>query len=173
MFQLSILWSIIWITLLDNLTDDDDRANWTGDRGPDWSRPGVFKSHRGNWLHQKQRVDRCPITDFPFFVAITRTIFNPSSPTAAGKNSYHGRSLHHIATSAPNPYEQAISIIGRTLSAFDEDNLIPCFGFGDGNNLHSLFVFIDEEQFNPLWLFIKISSWIQHPPTTTTCSAST
>ncbi|KAG6512241.1 hypothetical protein ZIOFF_030337 [Zingiber officinale] len=49
-----------------------------------------------------------------------------------GKFSFGGRSLHHIGDTTPNPYEQAISIIGRTLSAFDEDNLIPCFGFGDG-----------------------------------------
>lgn len=32
----------------------------------------------------------------------------------------------------PNPYETAISVIGKTLALFDEDNLIPCFGFGDG-----------------------------------------
>lgn len=52
-----------------------------------------------------------------------------------GKYSFHRKSLHHIgsAGSAPNPYEQAISIIGRTLSTFDEDNLIPCFGFGDAS----------------------------------------
>ncbi|XP_008807475.1 E3 ubiquitin-protein ligase RGLG2-like [Phoenix dactylifera] len=49
-----------------------------------------------------------------------------------GKLSFHRRSLHHIGD-IPNPYEQAISIIGRTLSAFDEDNLIPCFGFGDAS----------------------------------------
>ncbi|XP_073100159.1 E3 ubiquitin-protein ligase RGLG2 isoform X2 [Elaeis guineensis] len=49
-----------------------------------------------------------------------------------GKFSFHGRSLHHVGD-IPNPYEQAISIIGRTLSAFDEDNLIPCFGFGDAS----------------------------------------
>ncbi|KAG8048475.1 hypothetical protein GUJ93_ZPchr0009g459 [Zizania palustris] len=49
-----------------------------------------------------------------------------------GKKSFNGMSLHHIGDS-PNPYEQAISIIGQTLSAFDEDNLIPCYGFGDAS----------------------------------------
>ncbi|XP_062193665.1 E3 ubiquitin-protein ligase RGLG1-like isoform X2 [Phragmites australis] len=47
-----------------------------------------------------------------------------------GKRCFNGRSLHHVGDS-PNPYEQAIGIIGETLSAFDEDNRIPCFGFGD------------------------------------------
>ncbi|CAN6479655.1 unnamed protein product [Victoria cruziana] len=49
-----------------------------------------------------------------------------------GARSFNRRCLHHIGES-PNPYEQAISIIGRTLSAFDEDNLIPCYGFGDAS----------------------------------------
>uniref|UniRef100_A0ACD5ZMN6 Uncharacterized protein n=1 Tax=Avena sativa TaxID=4498 RepID=A0ACD5ZMN6_AVESA len=47
-----------------------------------------------------------------------------------GKVSFNNRSLHALGDT-PNPYEQAISIIGRTLARFDEDNLIPCFGFGD------------------------------------------
>ncbi|KAL9257751.1 E3 ubiquitin-protein ligase RGLG3-like protein [Drosera capensis] len=47
-----------------------------------------------------------------------------------GKFSFNHKSLHAIGTT-PNPYEQAISIIGRTLSPFDDDGLIPCFGFGD------------------------------------------
>lgn len=51
-----------------------------------------------------------------------------------GKQSFNRKSLHAIGN-IPNPYEQAISIIGRTLSPFDEDNLIPCFGFGDGQSL--------------------------------------
>ncbi|XP_043691540.1 E3 ubiquitin-protein ligase RGLG2-like [Telopea speciosissima] len=49
-----------------------------------------------------------------------------------GARAFNRRSLHHLGES-PNPYEQAINIIGRTLSAFDEDNLIPCFGFGDAS----------------------------------------
>ncbi|KAJ8750040.1 hypothetical protein K2173_013955 [Erythroxylum novogranatense] len=49
-----------------------------------------------------------------------------------GANSFNRRNLHHIGNGL-NPYEQAISIIGRTLAAFDEDNLIPCFGFGDAS----------------------------------------
>ncbi|TVU10434.1 hypothetical protein EJB05_43963 [Eragrostis curvula] len=47
-----------------------------------------------------------------------------------GKHCFNGRSLHDVAHS-PNPYEQAIGIIGNTLSYLDEDSLIPCFGFGD------------------------------------------
>ncbi|KAL1564250.1 E3 ubiquitin-protein ligase rglg2 [Salvia divinorum] len=49
-----------------------------------------------------------------------------------GRRSYNGRSLHHIDDSL-NPYEQAISIIGKTLVAFDDDNMIPCLGFGDAS----------------------------------------
>ena len=52
-----------------------------------------------------------------------------------GKNSFNRRSLHHIG-SGLNPYEQAISIIGKSLAAFDKDNLIPYFGFGDGISLN-------------------------------------
>ncbi|ONK57983.1 uncharacterized protein A4U43_C09F6440 [Asparagus officinalis] len=50
----------------------------------------------------------------------------------SGRYSFNRRSLHAIGDT-PNPYEQAISIIGRTLSPFDEDNMIPCFGFGDSS----------------------------------------
>jgi hypothetical protein len=35
----------------------------------------------------------------------------------------------------PNPYEQAFSIIARTLAPFDDDNLIPSYGFGDGERI--------------------------------------
>ncbi|KAK3026048.1 hypothetical protein RJ639_042540 [Escallonia herrerae] len=49
-----------------------------------------------------------------------------------GSRSFNRRSLHHLGN-VQNPYEEAISIIGKTLSAFDEDNLIPCFGFGDAS----------------------------------------
>lgn len=51
-----------------------------------------------------------------------------------GSKSFNRKSLHHIGN-GQNPYEHAISIIGKTLAVFDEDNLIPCFGFGDGNFL--------------------------------------
>ncbi|KAM7513855.1 hypothetical protein LguiA_003438 [Lonicera macranthoides] len=56
-----------------------------------------------------------------------------------GRHSFNRKSLHAISRT-PNPYEQAISIVGRTLSPFDEDNLIPCFGFGDAST-HEQFVF--------------------------------
>ncbi|MFS7959450.1 putative copine, von Willebrand factor A-like domain superfamily [Helianthus anomalus] len=45
------------------------------------------------------------------------------------------KSLHHIGDDL-NPHEMVISIIGKTLAAFDEDILIPCYGFGDGMVLY-------------------------------------
>ncbi|KAF5798440.1 putative copine [Helianthus annuus] len=59
-----------------------------------------------------------------------------------GSRSFHRKSLHHTGDDL-NPYEMVISIIGKTLAAFDEDNLIPCYGFGDGMVLYgSNFFFI-------------------------------
>uniref|UniRef100_A0A1J3E3N2 RING-type E3 ubiquitin transferase n=1 Tax=Noccaea caerulescens TaxID=107243 RepID=A0A1J3E3N2_NOCCA len=60
-----------------------------------------------------------------------------------GARSFGRKSLHYIGTT-PNPYQQAIAIIGKTLSVFDEDNLIPCYGFGDATT-HDQDVF----SFNP------------------------
>ncbi|RCV31649.1 hypothetical protein SETIT_6G195000v2 [Setaria italica] len=63
-----------------------------------------------------------------------------------GKVSYNNQSLHAMGNT-PNPYEQAISIIGRTLARFDEDNLIPCFGFGDATTHdRSVFSFNHDNQ---------------------------
>ncbi|KAL0341616.1 UNVERIFIED_CONTAM: E3 ubiquitin-protein ligase RGLG2 [Sesamum calycinum] len=67
--------------------------------------------------------------------------------TVSGARSFHRKSLHHIGDEQ-NPYEQAISIIGRTLSKFDEDNLIPCFGFGDASTHdQEVFSFFPDERF--------------------------
>ncbi|KAK8717003.1 hypothetical protein V6N13_044288 [Hibiscus sabdariffa] len=64
-----------------------------------------------------------------------------------GKRSFTGKSLHHIGNGL-NPYEQAISIIGRTLAVFDEDSLIPCFGFGDASTHdHDVFSFYPDKRF--------------------------
>ncbi|CAA7031408.1 unnamed protein product [Microthlaspi erraticum] len=64
-----------------------------------------------------------------------------------GAKSFNRKSLHFIGSN-PNPYEQAIAIIGRTLAAFDEDNLIPCYGFGDASTHdQDVFSFNQEDRF--------------------------
>ncbi|GAV83961.1 Copine domain-containing protein/zf-C3HC4_3 domain-containing protein [Cephalotus follicularis] len=64
-----------------------------------------------------------------------------------GARSFHRRSLHHIGDEQ-NPYEKAIAIIGKTLSSFDEDNMIPCFGFGDASTHdQEVFSFYPDERF--------------------------
>ncbi|ELP87826.1 copine, putative [Entamoeba invadens IP1] len=55
--------------------------------------------------------------------------FTGSNQTS-GKRTY-GRNLHTIDPSNPNPYMRVMDIMGRTLEKFDDDRLIPVFGFGD------------------------------------------
>nr|ABK24478.1 unknown [Picea sitchensis] len=71
-----------------------------------------------------------------------------------GRHSFNGRSLHEIG-SIMNSYEQAISIIGRTMSPFDEDNLIPCYGFGDATT-HDVNVFSFYENNRPCHGFEQV-----------------
>jgi len=56
--------------------------------------------------------------------------FTASNKTS-GAETFGGRSLHALDVPGGNPYEQAVCIIGTTLSSFDDDGLIPVFGFGD------------------------------------------
>lgn len=50
----------------------------------------------------------------------------------AGARTFGGRSLHDISDcSSPNPYEQALKVIAQALWDFDDDHLIPGYGFGD------------------------------------------
>ncbi|XP_010524289.1 PREDICTED: E3 ubiquitin-protein ligase RGLG2-like isoform X2 [Tarenaya hassleriana] len=64
-----------------------------------------------------------------------------------GAKSFNKKSLHFTGISL-NPYEQAITIIGKTLAAFDEDNLIPCYGFGDASTHdQDVFSFYPEGRF--------------------------
>lgn len=64
-----------------------------------------------------------------------------------GARSFNRKSLHHIGNDM-NPYEEAISIIGRTLATFDEDNLIPCYGFGDASTHdQEVFSFFPDDKF--------------------------
>jgi len=53
------------------------------------------------------------------------------SNTWTGRKTFNNNSLHAIFPNTLNPYQEAIEIVGKTLEPFDDDKLIPVFGFGD------------------------------------------
>ena len=73
----------------------------------------------------------------------------PQSNEWTGKHSFNGQSLHQIS-SQPNPYEEAASIIARTLAPFDDDNEIPVVGFGDGEHTAARAL---QKFFTSLWTY--------------------
>ncbi|KAJ1381821.1 Zinc finger, RING-type [Sesbania bispinosa] len=76
-----------------------------------------------------------------------------------GRISFNNRSLHAIGNE-PNPYEKAISIIGKTMAPFDDDNLIPCFGFGDATT-HDQEVFSFHSDHTPCHGFEEVLACYQ------------
>lgn len=46
-----------------------------------------------------------------------------------GARSFHGKSLHAIDPEELNPYQRVILILGEALESFDDDQLIPIYGY--------------------------------------------
>lgn len=60
-----------------------------------------------------------------------------------GQKTFRGRSLHDISDKTVlNPYQQALSVIAKALWDFDDDHMIPVYGFGDSHTrAHGIFSF--------------------------------
>jgi hypothetical protein len=51
-----------------------------------------------------------------------------------GKRSFGGRCLHDVSDpDSPNPYCQALTVVAKALWDFDDDHMIPAYGFGDSH----------------------------------------
>ena len=54
------------------------------------------------------------------------------SNTWSGKRTFQGFCLHDTSRKdVENPYQRVMRIISKSLNCYDEDSLIPAFGFGD------------------------------------------
>lgn len=131
---------------------------------PKYEPPPPPSSYVGNTSHSKRKLERkfSKINDdYTSLEQVTGALARAGLESSnlivgidftksnewTGARSFNRRSLHHIGDGL-NPYEQAIAIIGKTLSSFDEDNLIPCFGFGDASTHdQEVFSFYPDERF--------------------------
>ncbi|RHY03737.1 hypothetical protein DYB25_008191, partial [Aphanomyces astaci] len=76
-------------------------------------------------------------------IVLLRTCVVTKSNEWTGKRTFRGQCLHDVSSMRPNLYEEVMDIVGRTLCDFDDDNIIPVFGFGDQvTGDHSVFSFM-------------------------------
>eukprot|EP00753_Platysulcus_tardus_P006579 PLAT14317.1.p1 GENE.PLAT14317.1~~PLAT14317.1.p1 ORF type:complete len:402 (+),score=155.87 PLAT14317.1:113-1207(+) len=89
-----------------------------------------------------------------------------------GKRTFDGRCLHDTSGGVATPYEQAIDVLGRTLEAFDEDHLIPAYGFGDSRTSDTaLFSFLPGDR--PCHTFAEVLARYRELSTSVTLSGPT
>jgi hypothetical protein len=68
------------------------------------------------------------------------------SNQVTGAKSFHGLCLHDTDHGI-NPYQKTLSIIAQVLADFDDDNLIPAYGFGDSRTSNKkVFSFRDHDK---------------------------
>eukprot|EP01123_Difflugia_compressa_P013750 TRINITY_DN656_c0_g1_i1.p1 TRINITY_DN656_c0_g1~~TRINITY_DN656_c0_g1_i1.p1 ORF type:complete len:297 (-),score=55.21 TRINITY_DN656_c0_g1_i1:127-1017(-) len=75
----------------------------------------------------QQGLRECGLESSNLIIGIDFT----KSNTWNGKRTFNGKCLHYVELNKENPYQEVIAITGQTLSVFDDDNLIPAYGFGD------------------------------------------
>lgn len=62
-----------------------------------------------------------------------------------GDRTFNAKCLHDLTVK--NPYMEVIEILGQTLEIFDDDHIIPCYGFGDSFTTDkSVFPFYEDKE---------------------------
>ena len=87
-----------------------------------------------------------PSAPSPLFPQIVGVDFTKSNQWT-GRRTFGGRSLHWLDPEGQvrNPYVMGMEVIGKVLAEYDDDNLIPAFGFGDSTTLdRSVFPFFPD-----------------------------
>lgn len=57
--------------------------------------------------------------------------FTKSNTWQGGEPYYEHDNLHEVDPAYPNPYQQVLKIMCKSLAPFDEDQMIDAYGFGD------------------------------------------
>lgn len=87
----------------------------------------LIEDHFTSYNDLQQALRRVGLESSNLIVGID---FTKSNTWNGGLPYYQNENLHSLAP-VPNLYQHVITILGKTLEVFDDDKLIPTYGFGD------------------------------------------